>query len=333
MPRGIYKRKKKWTQKKPTSYTGLGLCSYGCTQPARFQMGNSKLCCADHPTRCSAARIFRPQMSLMIEPEFQTRIQKINLEKHGWATPFENSDILARARQTCKERYGVENPFAAPEVKETIRQTNLIRYGCENPFQNELIKKKSQKTWQHNYGVSNPQQSKLIRRQSEETCLEKYGTRYPLQNAEVARRAFQRGAQKRGYTLPSGRSVKLAGYESLVLDEFLQTGMVEGDFDFGLHMLPAIFYWDPKLQKRRRYYPDFFVPKWNWIIEVKSKYTYQHERTTNLAKFRACRQQGYAYSLIIRKPSPKLVLLRVSHPHSEAETLDTLASTSSFGSK
>lgn len=253
-------------------------------------------------------------MSLMKDMKFQEKIQQENLEKRGWSTPFKSREILARARQTCQKRYGEENPFAVEKVQEAIRETNQIRYGCDNPSQNENVKRKKEETWLQNYGVRNPMQSKEVRDKGRATCLVKYGATHPLQNAEVARRVFIHGVQKRGYLLPSGKQVKLAGYEALVLDELLQAGLSEDDFDFSFEQLPAIIYLDPKTQKERRYYPDFFVPRLNWIIEVKSDYTYKRERATNIAKFKACRAKGYAFNLLIRDPRPELVLLQVSHP-------------------
>jgi hypothetical protein len=285
-------------------------------------MGNLRLCCVDHPARCSSAPARRPQMSLMKGMKFQKRLQKENKEKRGWSTPFESKEILAQARRTCQERYGVENPFAVESIQETIRGTNQIRYGCDNPSQNKDVQHKKEETWLRNLGVRNPKQSKEVREKGEVTCMLRYGARHPLQNAEIARRVFIHGVQKRGYILPSGKLVKLAGYEALVLDELLQTGFAEEDFDFAFKQLPAILYQDPKTQRERRYYPDFFVPRLNWIIEVKSDYTYRRERATNIAKYKACRAKGYAFNLLIRDPRPGLVLLQVSRPPNDKSKLD-----------
>jgi hypothetical protein len=255
-------------------------------------------------------------MNLMKDPLYQKGLQEKNLERTGWSTPFENPEILDKARQTHLRNHGKENPFSTEEVKNMIKQTNIERYGYENVSHNSQVKLKKEKTLLKNYGVRNPQQSSTIRKKTQETCLLKYGTIYPLQNSEIARKTFQHGVQKRNYILPSGKMVKLAGYEAFVLDELLQTGLQERDFDFQFEKLTPVWYLDPS-GKKRRYYPDFFVPRLNWIIEVKSIYTYEKERATNLAKFRECRAQGFAFNLLIRYPRQKLVLLQVSRPQND----------------
>lgn len=246
----------------------------------------------------------------MADPTYQAKIHAKNLADYGFATPLERSEVRDRAKQTLRQKHGVENPFALAAVQEQIRQTNLARYGKVNPSQVEAVQRKKERTTMQNHGVKNPQQSAKVKRRTETTCLKRYGSRFPMQNHTIAHRAFLAGVQRKKYLLPSGKAVALAGYEAQVLDELLQNGFRESDFDFGLSKLPAIFYHDPTSGKRRRYFPDFYVPRLNWIIEVKSPYTYRRERCTNLTKIKACRTLGYTANLLIRFPRRKLSLLK-----------------------
>jgi len=52
--------------------------------------------------------------------------------------------------------------------------------------------------------------------------------------------------------------------------------------------------------KEHRYYPDFYIPSENKIIEVKSEYTLQADWEQNQAKFKATRNLGFDFNLEVR---------------------------------
>lgn len=51
--------------------------------------------------------------------------------------------------------------------------------------------------------------------------------------------------------------------------------------------------------KKRRYFPDIWIPKHNLIIEVKSTWTYEKDLEKNLLKKKATEQMGYAFRFVI----------------------------------
>jgi type III secretory pathway component EscU len=55
-----------------------------------------------------------------------------------------------------------------------------------------------------------------------------------------------------------------------------------------------------KAIKKRRYYPDFYIPKENLIIEVKSQWTLELHKDKNQAKFQAVKEAGFNFRLEIR---------------------------------
>lgn len=60
---------------------------------------------------------------------------------------------------------------------------------------------------------------------------------------------------------------------------------------------PSIKY---KYKNRERiYFPDFYLPELNLIIEIKSKYYYNKFLDVNLEKQKACISQGYNFMFII----------------------------------
>lgn len=61
--------------------------------------------------------------------------------------------------------------------------------------------------------------------------------------------------------------------------------------------------------KRRRYYPDLYLPFSNRIIEIKSTYTWNQGKTPeaqNAAKMMATKQLGYACEVWIMSPKGEL---------------------------
>jgi hypothetical protein len=63
--------------------------------------------------------------------------------------------------------------------------------------------------------------------------------------------------------------------------------------------MPEIWYFSDKDKKTHRYFPDFYIPKDNLIIETKSKYTYDADIYINILKQKATEELGYNYKLFI----------------------------------
>lgn len=53
--------------------------------------------------------------------------------------------------------------------------------------------------------------------------------------------------------------------------------------------------------KKRYYFPDFYLPTKDIIIEIKSQYTYNKELDKNLSKKQACISLGHNFIFIIDK--------------------------------
>lgn len=78
------------------------------------------------------------------------------------------------------------------------------------------------------------------------------------------------------YTFPSGKTVKVQGYENLALDELLQK-YKEKDIFVGRKTIQdeiGEFTFLGEDNKIHRYYPDIYIKSIHTIIEVKSNYTY-----------------------------------------------------------
>ena len=102
------------------------------------------------------------------------------------------------------------------------------------------------------------------------------------------------------YTMPSGKIIKVQGYEDLALDILLKT-YNEDDIVCGQPILKItgdIFYED-KNGNKHMYIPDIYVKSTDTIYEVKSQYTYEIHLDDNLRKQEACLKAGHKFEFII----------------------------------
>lgn len=229
-----------------------------------------------------------------------------------------------------------QSPNSCPAVKETKRQKMLKEYGVENISQCKNIQEKKKKTWIKNYGVDNPAKAKInrqkikdawpeIKRKREKTSFEKYGvssytktsefqTRRketwiknygvdnPVKNPDIAHKVFISNSKSEYRTktliLPSGKLIRYQGNEDKVILDLLKSGLKEHEIVTGPGNVPHIKY--EFEGKTHRYYPDIYIPKYNQLIEVKSKYTWKKYKAKNLAKREASIKSGYNYSIAVR---------------------------------
>lgn len=99
------------------------------------------------------------------------------------------------------------------------------------------------------------------------------------------------------YKLPSGRQIKLQGYETNFLDYIFNNKILEeAEIVSKPRRIPYI-----ENNKPRWYYPDFYIPKFNLIVETKSSYVLESIQTPEnaLLKKIATIKSGYNYIMII----------------------------------
>jgi len=95
--------------------------------------------------------------------------------------------------------------------------------------------------------------------------------------------------------MQSGKEITLMGFEPGALIMLLNTRYIEDDFDFD--NIPIINYCFA--ERNRKYIPDFYIPKDNLIIEVKSTFTYGLHKIQNHAKKDATIAAGYNFEFLI----------------------------------
>lgn len=125
-----------------------------------------------------------------------------------------------------------------------------------------------------------------------------------MQNPTIAEK--QKNAFKfKEYIFPCGSIEKIQGYEGFALDLLILNGYYYTDLVLKKTEVPEIWYYENN--KKHRYYCDIFIEKENKIIEVKSIYTYERDKSKNILKQNACIEQGYIFEFWFFDPKGNII--------------------------
>jgi hypothetical protein len=286
--------------------------------------------------------ILTEPLNVCSHPDCTTIVCGINKRSKRWlnycSKSCERKHVLIKTRITCLERYGVDNPAknktTISKMIDTISKRSdmdktrirlkheescLKNHGVKYTFHSASIKSKRKNTFIEKYGVDHYSKSEefktfmaesqqsytnekweTINTNRQNTCLEKYGVDNPAKVPEIHSKKMRTAATSKNYTLPSGRIVTIQGWENKALDDLLLT-YSEYDICYDTSTIPTICYTGTD-GKQHKYYPDFYIPKDNLIIEVKSTYTYSGKKNwfdSNLLKEQACKDAGYNFRFMI----------------------------------
>ena len=234
--------------------------------------------------------------------EIKEKLQKTNLERYGFKSVFENKLIQSKIMTTIIKKYGCNYVSQNTEIKKKIQKTNLERYGFYFATRNTEIMKKIQKTNLERYGFKCSLENANVKLKIIQTNMKRYGVHNPMQNPSILEKQFKSAYSRKLYKFPSGRIRFLQGYEPFCADDLLhKENIQEHDIVCGAVSVPIIDY--QFKGKQHRYFPDFFIPSKNLIIEVKSTWTIQLTPEKNKAKFEACQLAGYNIEIRIYSPN------------------------------
>jgi hypothetical protein len=201
--------------------------------------------------------------------------------------------VLERQKTTCLEKYGVDNASRLSEVKEKIKKVYQEKYG-DHPKRTEAVKNK----WV-------------------ETCMEKYGG-HPNQNRDVQAKSEFKGCNYKEFTFPSGKKIKVQGYEHLAII-ILLTQLNEEEIVIGKAFVPTINYSINNI--KHVYFPDIYIPMENKIIEVKSEWSLKYPRSHIEEKALATVKEGYLYEIWVFTGNKKLTRKIIYNREGEKEII------------
>ncbi len=206
-------------------------------------------------------------------------------------TKEEKSIISKKREATNLERYGVTNNLNIPSVQEKIIKKWLSKYGVDRPSKSPKIKKilykkaklnssetvrKAKLTSLKRYGTDNIMKTELGKKRVADSNIKKYGFPSHMQNPEFCKNFFinhYRKFSSKDFVLPSGKIVKLLGFEPQVLTQLLNK-FDESDILIGYSAYEELKCMYSISGKTHKYIPDFYIKSKNLVIEVKSEYTY-----------------------------------------------------------
>jgi len=143
------------------------------------------------------------------------RTTQTTSDRHGYASPLANPNILQKTKDTMQEKYGTTyalqikdvegvgyqkavttfqanyhtnaaNPLMHAETLEKIKATNVDRYGDANPLNNPEVRAKQQQTMIKLYGGKPQAESEECRKRALEVFRTRYGQNCYLQSAHFS---------------------------------------------------------------------------------------------------------------------------------------------------
>lgn len=168
--------------------------------------------------------------------------------------------------------------------------------GHWTPEKIERMKKAYEKTMMKQHGVKNYWMTDECKKKLKETSLQKYGTEYPMQNATISKKSHQNCAKMKEYILPSGKIIKIRGYEPFLITQLLNK---YDEKDIITDETEMDIFWYRWKGKIRRYFPDVLIQSINKYYEVKSTRTYYPDKKRCDLKCKSVVDKGYDISLIV----------------------------------
>jgi hypothetical protein len=190
---------------------------------------------------------------------------------------------------TCLSKYGIDNISKLPETHEKIKQTSLEKYGKTSYTKTEIFKENHKKQMMEKYGVDSFSKTEEFITKQIITNMNKYG----VENASQCPEIFSK-QQKGRFEIHKHNLVDLhyqGSYERDFIDKYFEVVEIK-KADFIKYNYNG---------RKKTYFPDFYLPKHNLIVEIKSSYTFNMYQDKNIAKQKESLLQGYNHIFIIDK--------------------------------
>lgn len=237
-------------------------------------------------------------------PEVVTQIENTNLHKHGVAYYTQADSFQERSKATKQMRYG--DAYFSNSAKR--QKTMLSRYGKKHNWNGPSGTRSCDLTRLSRYGsttYANHEKGRATRLRlygdahfnrvaCRATNLKRYGVEWPLQNADILRKSHR--FRFHNYTTPSGKVLRVQGYEGYALDWLLQQ-YEETDILVSRGQVPT--FWYTYNNKKHRYFPDAYITSVKTIVEVKSEYTLRLQPAVLQAKLEAAVRENYKVLLVV----------------------------------
>lgn len=224
-------------------------------------------------------------------------------------------DSKIQLRKIEKRKYYALEPICARCINKKVSQNDIWIKNTTNA--QKICKNKKEWKEKHSikmiekwkepgYAENISKKAKITQNKIEvkekilKTIKEKYGESSTMHVDFIVDKIFKKSIRFKNYNLPSGKIIKIQGYEGFALDALLKKYKEEDIFVGRKKIKEQIgkIYYDYD-NKNRLYYPDIYIKSENKIIEVKSVWTYKKNKEKNIAKKNACLNKGINFDFII----------------------------------
>jgi hypothetical protein len=235
----------------------------------------------------------------------ESQIIKKNTRSKKYKNGYFN---VKKWKDTLIKKYGVDHPMKIEKSKIKTRKTKKENHDNEN-FNN---REKATNTCLKKYGVKYPLQNKDIYNKFKDSILKSTGYNYPL-SSEKAKIKFRQTCQYRyGVDYPSqDLTIFIKQQKSgMLIKEYRDTGIYyRGSYEFDFLKK----YYDKfKIEnpisvkytfnnKNRIYHPDFYLPEFNLIVEIKNNFLYNKYYESIIEKEKSVVQNNFNFILILEK--------------------------------
>jgi len=267
--------------------------------------GKCKIC--DSPTKFQSLIGYKNCCSSKCTKKYNhIQSETAQILKYGHKTGFGSNHFKSKTKETINSKYNVDNISQLESIKKQKEQTCLFNYGvkagfadkekreqtCLEKYGNKHYKNfaKNTQTCLTRYNVKYTFQSPLIKEKIKQSILTKYGVENVMHNQIICDRA-----QKNGFFSHKYKNTNIYYQGSYELDFLEKYYNKFPDIQRG----PTIRYINNN--KNKIYYPDFYIPSLNLVIEIKSSYWYKAHKESILLKEEATKKAGYIYIIIINK--------------------------------
>lgn len=184
---------------------------------------------------------------------------------------------------------------SSPYKEQHRKETNIKKFGVSNPATLKHIKTKiGVTTSRKNKNKSLKDKEKILKKRIQ-TNINKFGYEHAMQNKKCFHKCMKHQYTRKQYTLPSGNQIYLQGYEPRFLD-FIFVNKLLNENEI-VYRVSGILYTSAD-NNQHKYYPDFYIPKLNLIIEIKSDYSLKCDKQFK-HKRQSCIDNGYNYICIV----------------------------------
>ncbi len=244
--------------------------------------------------------------------EWREKVENTNLRVRGVKNPGQSEECRAKGRATCLAKYGEEYYTRTKECKEKTKKTCLERFGCENPSQAPDWLARTIAKNRERWGTDFPMQSKKCREEHVVYCQEKWGVDSAMQVREISQKQLMSSFNKKPFEFDSGRIDWVQGAEPHALRDLTKIhGVHEDDISTSRLDVPELCYIhgvkEDGSPKKHWYFTDIFIESQNKCIEVKSKFTWEHNLEVNKLKRQAGIDAGYLFEVWIYNRHGKFI--------------------------